>query len=625
MNKGPFAVCVRIALAAALALSALLACIPAQSAQAASGGEVVAVELFEYGTWNDEGQIDDAGESLELFVQLTFDTSDYLSWAQWEDAAGDYTGSYYAYSSDESVATVSTQDPQYGQVVVTAVAEGTAEITVVYTPYGGDDSDKITSSVFTVTVPEQAPEYVVDIAILNSDGTETDDDPIVFYETGAYMQFYVQLTWYNSETGETWTQRTTEDDTELSVVSWESDATDFVYVNPSTGRIAVLSNSTSVSARVSASTSAGKNGTTLSDSVYITYDGQDSRTYVPAESLTITVEYEEMPADYEPVEYEFTIEEVIAACDGLQYEAYTYFRQNGSYSTHFVQGVRLYEVIEMVHTDIDDIVSFRFSSQINDGYEIPISHAMMYETTHYFCTEPEIAYSFSGNQWKQYATATTPLLAVAAYTAQGEDFNDYMNSDGTVDWDEVPLDDAQLFRLEIGCTGPDDTRAQSKSVYNVDTIVIVLEGAPPATDGDDEAGSGEDGADGDDDDVEEAVVDDAGGSGGDDEGEGTSSGAGEQGASAAASAGAQGDEEDADEASGAAESSGSGNEDAQGSKRWQVYQVMSNVESTTEVYPSYEDNPLGPYVAFGALACVVAGGCAAALGFRRRMRTARRT
>lgn len=633
------------------------------SSSSGSFANVTEVELFEYGTWNTSAQIDDAGSTIDLYIQLTFDNSDYLTWAQWDDKSGDYAGSYYAYSSDESVATVSTQDPLYGQMTVTAVGEGTAEIYVVYTPYDGGEDDKITSTVFTVTVPDQDPEYVTDIAIMNDDGTAVGDDPIVFYETGEYMQLYVKLTWYNSETGETWTETTTEDSTELDSVTWESDATDFVYVNATTGRIAVLSNSSTVSARVTATSAAGKNGTEISDSIYITYDGQDSRSYVPAEDLTIIVEYEDMPDGYEPEEYTFTIDEVIENCGGLQYGAYTYFRQNGSYSTHFVQGVKLYEVIEMVQTDIDDIASFRFSSQINDGYEVPISYTAMYDTTHYFCTEPEVAYSLSGSQWKQYATATTPLLAISAYTAQGDSFNDYM-SGGDVDWDSVPLDEAQLFRLEIGCTGPSDTSALSKSVYNVDTIVIVLDGAPPATSGTDSGGYGNDSGSGGTgegygtgygtgsgmgigsgsgsgtgsgngvgsgtgDSVAAGIGDGSGGSGsGSSTGAGTEaagSGGGGDGGDDAEEGGGDGEEEGGSgsgyggDATGGYGTGGSGNENVAGSKRWQVYQMMNDVDSVTDVY-DVEDNPLEPYVMLAAILIVIAGGASMKIGFERRLR-----
>ncbi|MGI6216735.1 MAG: hypothetical protein ACOYIK_03885 [Coriobacteriales bacterium] len=564
---------------------------------------VTAVELFEVGdsTWSTSTQIDDAGDSIELFMQVTLSNSDYISWATWTDRVGTtYSGSYLAYSSDESVATVSTQDLVNGQVEVTAKGEGTAEITVVYTPYE-DSGESITSSTFTVTVPEQTPEYVTDLQIVDEDGNAINDN-IELFEVGDYEQLYVKLTWYNSETGETWTEQTSQDDTEIDGVTWESDNDGLVYVNKSTGRIKLLPNGNGTSAKITAQISKGKGATEVEDSIYVVYSAVGGGNYVPAEDLTIRVEYENMPVDYTPEEHVFTIDEVIEKCGGLKYQAYTYFRGNGAYTTHFAQGVNLYNVLDLVDVNLDDVISFTFKSEINDGYYTPFSYEALYNTLHYFCWDPEAAYT---NGLSGISTPTTPLLAVAATTVQGDDFYKYMNGNSP-DWSKIELNGDQQFRLEVGCTGTTDIKAQSKSVYNVDTIVIKLKGGPNTGSGTDEHGSGDTTGNG------------GNGTGGSGNGNG-SGGTGTEGTGAGSTGAGKGTSSESGSGGngGEAGSSNYGTSDVEGNERWKVYEMMNDLSSTADPIP-YE-NPLEPFAMPLAGGIIVAGGTSMGLGYRRRM------
>ncbi len=461
-------------------------------------------------------------------------------------------------SSDTKVATVSPAG------LVTPVKNGSCKITAsVKNP---DKYGEASVSV-ELKVSGQNGNYVSDVQITDKKGREI-TETIVLAGDGAkpvYYQLYATITWSNAAGKEVKTESTGSKKCSASF-SWAcAGNTDIVAVNKTTGRMA---SQTSGIGQVMVTVAGGKGGKSVSDTVYVRVDtGQYD--YNPADSLTLKVSYEKYPDKYVQTKTYTAkeLEKLLGA--SKQTNNYTVIGGSG-YATIRATGYQFIDVLRFLNCSIDDIKQFRFGTQ--DSYDSPVSYDYLFGKTRYWYPNYDIGSTSE-------AEVVPPLLA----TANSMHWNEsYISPD-------EKLDKSTRFRLVFGVSDKADSNT-SKQIYYINTINVVLKGAPPASDGDgdskgDDSGSGSGGA----------------GDGGN--GSGSQAGNGSSGDGPAPSSPSSGS------------SAGNGSDAAAGTK-WRVYQIMSDAKSTPGTLDL--ENPLAPFAVPAVVGAFILGGLYFYLDFRRR-------
>ncbi|MGN0077434.1 MAG: Ig-like domain-containing protein, partial [Coriobacteriales bacterium] len=455
-------------------------------------------------------------------------------------------------SSDTKVATVSPTG------LVTPKKNGSCTITAsVAKPekYG----EASVSVEFSIT--GQNGNYVSDVEITNAKGKQV-TETIVLAGDGAkpvYKQLYATITWSNAS-GEVVKTETTKSSKCSATYQWSTAGnTDIVSVNKYTGRIA---SQTSGIGQVMITVNGGKGGRTVSDTVYVRVDtGQYD--YNPADSLTLKVAYEEYP---DQVIQEITLtEKQLSEKIGKVTHSYTVIGgTNNGFATIRATGYMFKDVLKLLNCSIGDIKQFRFGTA--DSYDSPVSYSYLFGSERYYYPDYDIGYT-SGK------VVVPPIIASA----------------NTIHWNESyinpneELDEGTRYRLVFGVSSPSDSNT-SKQVYYINTINVILKGAPPSSNGNGNGGGNGTGN----------------GSG---MGEGPSEGDGDSGGLEDPSSSAQ------------AGGNGTGS-DADSGTRWRVYQMMSTNKSNPGVLEM--DNPLAPFAVPLGIAAFLLGGISFYIGFRKR-------
>ena len=402
--------------------------------------------------------------------------------------------------------------------------------------------------------------YVSEVQIIDKKGKEI-TETVVLAGDGAkpiYYQLYAKITWCDSSGNIVKTESTKSKKCSASF-SWAcAGNTDIVAVNKTTGRMA---SQQSGIGQVVVTVAGGKAGKTVSDTIYVRVDtGQYD--YNPANSLTLKVSYEKYPDKYVQTK-KFTAKE-LAALLPTQTNNYTVIG-TGNYATIRATGYQFIDILRQLDCKIDDIKQFRFGTQ--DSYDSPVSYDYLFGSARYWFPNYDVGSTAEG-------VVVPPLISTANSMHWNESF---------ISPDEK-LDKSTRFRLVFGVSGKTDSNT-SKQIYYINTINIVLKGAPPASDGDGNS-SGNGSGDGN------------GGSGAGDIG--GNNGGGDNSSSANSGGGGE---------------HGNGNDASAGAK-WRVYQIMSDSQSTPGVLDL--ENPLAPFAAPAAALALFMGGLYFYLDFRRR-------
>ena len=588
----------RIAIALALAV---FCCVPtgaaaawADSAKAAGGSGVSALAADDAGEGSDGGKDDGAADPGKNYVKELF-----LKWSSDYNGENEFVGkgqpikkvaiedkgqlvqlnAYYLDNSGSGVMEeAASSGTDLGAIdllwkssnakvakvspsgLVTPVKNGSCKITCsVKNP----DKYGAASVSVDVVVSGQNGSYVSDVEITDKKGKEI-TETVVLAGDGAkpvYYQLYAKITWKGAD-GRVIKTETTKSKKCSATYTWATAGnTDIVAVNKATGRMASQQSGVG---QVMVTVAGGKAGKTVSDTIYVRVDtGQYD--YNPAKSLTLKVSYEKYPDKYvETKKYSAKELEKLLGSKKLT-NNYTVIG-NDDYATIRATGYQFIDVLKLLNCKMDDIKQFRFGTQ--DSYDSPVSYDYLFGHDRYWFPNYDVGSTAEGQ-------IVPPLIATANSMHWDESF---------VSPDEK-LDASARYRLVFGVSGKGDSNT-SKQIYYINTINVVLKGAPPSSDGDGKS-SGDGNGDGN------------GGSGKSTAGGGTTGG-GDNASSSASSAGGE---------------KGSG-DDAEAGAKWRVYQIMSDSQST----PGELDleNPLAPFAAPAAAMAFVLGGLYFFLDFRRR-------
>ena len=455
-------------------------------------------------------------------------------------------------SSDTSVAKVSPTG------LVTPVKNGTCKITASV-----KNPDKYGAASVSVDfkVSGQNGNFVSDVQITDAKGKEI-TETVVLAGDGAkpvYYQLYATITWSNAAGKVVKTETTKSKKCSASYTWAAAGNTDIVAINKTTGRMASQSSGIG---QVMITVAGGKAGRGVSDTVYVRVDtGQYD--YNPANSLTLKVSYEKYPDKY--VEEKKYLAKELAGMLAQQTNNYTVIGGNG-YATIRATGYQFIDILKLLDCKMDDIKQFRFGTE--DSYDSPVSYSYLFGSDRYYFPNYDIGSTAEG-------VIVPPLIATANSMHWNESF---------ISPDEK-LDAATRFRLVFGVSDKTDSNT-SKQIYYINTINVILKGAPPASNGDGNAtgdGNGDGGS----------------GNGGGTSGAGTTGGGDNAGPTSTTGGGDK----------------GNGNSNEAGAK-WRVYQIMSDSQSTPGALDL--ENPLAPFAAPAAAVAFILGGLVFYLDFRRR-------
>ena len=492
-------------------------------------------------------------------------------------------------SSDTSVATV---DPRTGLVTPRGNGEVTIKASVA-------DPDKYGAAEVSVNmiIDGQEGEYV-DRVEITDDAGEIITNTVHIESDGKapeYRQLHAIIYWVDAD-GNPLRKEYTGGGSVSTSVSWETGgSSSILYVNKDTGRVATQEPGIG---SVICSVAGGVGGRTVSDTVHFFVDtGQDG--YNPADSLTLNFSYENYP-DQILKSITFSLSDLSS---NLTQETHNYTVIAGErWATIRAQGYRFIDVLNLanqrldgVYVSFDDILQFRFGTA--DAYDAPVSASYLFGSPRYYYPDYDIGFT-SG------AVVVPPLLATAS--------NIYWNSSYVNPNDELGI--GTRFRLVFGVTGPNDANT-SRQVFYINTINIVVKGAPPESFGggdepNDNGGSGGNGSTG----------PSAPGSGSEGQGDGSGSGAG-------SGSGSEGGT-DSDGNAGADSGGGStGTTDGDGGSAggaalqdgpaWRYYQTM--VQTNSLIKGLEEDNPVSPFTAPACAVALIGGGASMFIGYRRRL------
>ena len=427
-------------------------------------------------------------------------------------------------------------------------------------------------------VSGQDGEYVGSVDVLDEDGNPI-LETIEIASDGkkpVYYQLNLQVTWVDAD-GNTVRTETSMEGNITATYTWETGGnTSVLSVNSKTGRVSTQEQGIGT---VVVNVAGGVGGRTVSDTVHFRVNtGQTG--YNPADHLTINISYEMYP-DQIVASKTFSADELASL---LPQSTYNFTVISGStYGTIRATGYLFKDVLNLLSSDLDDISMFRFGTA--DNYDSPISYDYLYGSARYYFPDYDIGYT-SG------AVVVPPILATAS----------------TIFWNQSyispneELDIGTRYRLVFGVSDTGDANT-SHQVYYIDTLNVILKGAPPEGSGDDDGSGGSDDSS-------------SGNTNGSGKGSDSGSNSGTEGASTSNTAGGYFKDSVTAAVDGGSSEEASETSDT-GSSTWRIYQMMKQQKSDPGDLDL--DNPLAPFAVPGACAAFALGGVTMGVGFRRRL------
>jgi hypothetical protein len=551
------------------------------------------------------GGIGTKGGQVRLMLIASWDTGAMYkqSDALWRDV-----GPISWQTSDAGVATVNSQG------VVTATGDG--EVTITAGARG------VSASLY-ITVFGQEGALVTQAQITDETGEEYGTTYITLQEiTGVNLQFYVRL-YYSDDTTECNAPQAADGvgSFRSGIVSWSVDSSEVGYINAASGNF-IPQHDGRTQARVTVTGGdPTRNGGRVTDEVYLNVNtGFYEDGYAPSDSLKLRITYEE---NEDLIAKEVTLS--IAELQAIQTVncTYTLTRSEGRYVTDNAQGIYLATLLEHVGIATEDVAWFRFAA--NDGANPgAITQGFLFGYARFYF--PLVDWGVTNE-----AEAVAPMLAYA----------DSWHEGGSPAKDYSSLNSGTCLRLLFGSTGLADN-STSRSLKYINTMTVVIQGAPPVGTGD---GGGKGDGEG------EGEGDGTGtgtGTGGE---EGDGDGTDNNGNGDATSTGAN-DENTTDEATRTTERTsaatteinakplsamseaekqlrellnddvplgsglGAGGSTENGGNRWQVFEMMNQLNSDLPSIPF--ENPLEPFLIPFTITVAGLGGLASGMRFLRR-------
>lgn len=580
--------------------------------------------------------------SMELYAQSEF-TSGNIGWVS-DTGVGvvwsiEETFDVDGEASDKDIASIDRADG-----TVKALGQGNGSVTVRCTAQDYD----VHSDMTVYIKGNSGVPYVTGLKILNKDGSALSADDEVRIESddfGLETPFYAKVAYTDPVTGETSTKNTKNGDT-VANINWSSSGDSKVaYVNEDTGVLVAQATGT---VRLTCSIiGGGKLGDTITAYITVLCGGDTldpDRDYTPADELKVVVKYEKedkenigSEEDYETARTWYYSPDELESL-GTTENLYTLVKGDGNWATMKAHGIYFDKLLESQDLDRDEIKGFYFGAtdDYNPGF---VGCGWLYKKRYYYP-------NMSIGSGKLGAEQVAPMIATE--TIQQD----------LVDEPVGELSDQTRFRLCLGAESTTDNNAQ-KSIYNVHTITVILEGAPkvqwetPGT-GSATSRSGDTGGNGDGDGggSESGGIESDGGNGsagGDPTGSNTSSGNEEPSekptngsggttrvnATESADASTASDASSADRAENASGGTAVGadaqvtarqdeadttqaaeqTDAAADEKRWEAYEIMSR--SKANVAALATDSPFAPLVIPALLLVAIVGGVWSGLSFRR--------
>ena len=547
-------------------------------------------ELGDDGSWQVPSTLWEKGQRIRLCAAIA--RSDGSAFYQNEsDWPSDVSVTWQ--SSNPMVASVTSQG------VVVATGDGTATITATAT--GGVQAS------IKVRVVGQSGAFPVMVEVIDDQGVPYGDERVTFSQIDSTnIHFYARVTFSDLSTASNCPAAFDYDpDNEtIKTLSWSTSNTEKGYVNQQTGVFIPRGYATM---KVFAKVTGGDpliDGGQVEGYVWVVVDSGVYDESNPSDTLHVRVTYQE-DEEYTAAEADFTVNELRAIESA--YATYTYTKAEGEYVTASGCGIYLTTLLRHIGIeegaengiDPDDVYGMRLAA--NDGVNPGLITAdFMFQPRYWFPN-----YEFGGNM-----VGAQNVFAMLAYESDWRDSARGATASGA---DYSALDGGTRFRLLFGSLSTADGTT-SKSLRYINTITLILKGAPPAKPEEPEE--------------EQTSGGDAGTSGGKASptgGEGTSSNATTEGTGAAsvsyglqanAVAGGSSGEQVADAATDADATATQNTPDPTGDggaygdntdtpNDFHVYQMMSNPETILD-YQDWE-NPYLPWVLPLVLACAAAG------------------
>ena len=555
-------------------------------------------------------KVNDFGETVQLngWYLSSDDTGVAYQTADASTAIGSFELDWA--TSDAAIASVSpdglvTPHGKNGTVVITATV-GDARV------YQGSAP----SASVTIVFDGQEGKYVKSVEIVDEGGNNIGErwgGVTVYNGQNEFHQLHARVTWYNVADGSETVQETGAGDSYDAKlvdtsVTWNVSASSAFTINENTGRL--KTGQYSGNAYVTCSVVGGLGGKNVVDTANVQLD-TGTYEYNPADSLTLRVVWEERP-DEVVSEKTYSYGDLLGMLPSRRVNATV---ANGSrFGVITAEGFLFKDVVSLISVADGDVLQYRFGTA--DGYDNPVSYNYLFESgPRYYFPNYDVGSRAEGE-------IVAPILAYkSAFEWNRSEANPNAN-----------LDEGTRFRLVFGCLASGDANT-SFQIYYINTITIVLAGAPSMGGGGGKASSNssnsdpEAGKDG-------GNADGAGGTGHGRKGGGSGTSGTGGGNTKGNLDGADGDgrqQAGAEQSAGQAQDATTGETNAESvfedapegldvgsAKRWRVYQMMNKTNSDV---PDWNDeNPISPFAAPLALGTFAVGAGATGVGFRRRLR-----
>lgn len=477
--------------------------------------------------------------------------------------------------------------------VITALADGTTEVTITATndtgdPLVGSGGAELSCTLTIRTVNQGEGLMAKKVEIVDAKGVAYGNDAVKLTGDANTAKLYVRVTFVDKTDGNKRTVYSNYPSAPasekpvggvLDTLSWDVGDGQYASLSPHDG-VATVKGVADGTTEVRASITGGDASKDTGMGAGVVYDvvpvaistGKTVSNGKPASKLKVRVVYESDP-DTVIKQETYTVKQFEAL--GAVTRTYTLTQASGRYVTDKAYGVPIATLLSELGIATDDIKYFTLAA--NDGANPgKISAKWLLKTARYYLPNFDI-----GGSWQEKKQVPSMLALEDAWASNTMETGE-MNS-GT------------RFRLMFGAATSADG-ATDKSIKFINTFTIAMKGSPPSEHGDDpeepekpaqpeepdptiggeeQGGTGSGGT--------------GGGSGG---GKGHAQGSGESGGSQTVGNITQGGGQESQRGDIAPEDADLTELDAESS--WRIFQMMNKSESNLAV--TYEDNPLEPYL-----------------------------
>ncbi len=539
----------------------------------------------------------DGSEYLRLCVGIEW-TDGVIVWqkdtTQW-DSYPSVSGFTFTIVSGDSVSV-----PRPDGLIYGTGKNGDTKIKATLVTETGESTEF--SATITITATHQESDLSLsNVRIVDDDGEAIGSMGFGLDDLNKTVTLYLKITYKNKTTGEKTTvgnyggQKLS--DSDLAGVMWNEIDNDYASLIPASDGTASFKPIADGS--LSLKVTKNHDGDSMSDKVAVSINtGKGVDGNYPSDQLKINIAYEQDTSNIVET-HTWSVDEFESL--GLVTYKYTLTGSNGRYVTDRARGVTFDVILKKLGVATSDIEYFTFAA--NDGANPgKMSANWLLRTARYWLPNYDIGGSLQDR--KQVPT----MLAVADCWLTNE-----------IVTDDAELNSGTRFRLMYGASTRSDG-AYEKSLKWINTMTIVLSGAPSSKHGNNnnsgndkkkdkdtvaQSHNGGSGANG------------SGGAGG--AGTGGTSGFGINGTGASvdptAMSTGSGDSAAGDAGVGAEANDQADWEELDAMDQWRIYQMMN--KNMNDFSPEYEDNPLGPYVAVILAILFVAAIIVRSLRFRR--------